>query len=753
MNIFVHEKTKTFHLQNDEISYIMTVLPNGHMGQLYFGKKLHDREDFSYLLEGFARNEESGEYCAEEQGGSHAGYPLDCVCGASMERLRLEYPSCWGGDFRQYALEILQDNGSRLTDFAFSGYELLPGKPRLAGLPATYTEEDGEAQTLVLKLRDETAELELTLLYTIFAKDGIIAISANIKNTGKRTVYLERALSLCLDLPDMDYEMVQFSGTWTRERHPKVRRLEQGLQGIESIRGSSSHHQNPFLLLRRPDATEMSGEVMGFSLVYSGNFMAQVQVDTYDASRVLLGIHPDGFSWKLSEGENFQTPEAVIVWSDKGQNGMSQAFHRLYQRRLCRGYWRDKARPILLNNWEATYFDFNEEKLLKIARKAKENGVELFVLDDGWFGKRRDDYAGLGDWVPAKELLPEGIAGLSRKIEEMGMMFGLWFEPEMVNPDSDLYRAHPDWVLSVPERKETLYRHQLVLDFSRKDVVDYIFDSMAKIFRESRISYVKWDYNRYFSECFSRALPADQQGEVFHRYILGLYDLYERLTSEFPHILFESCASGGGRFDPGLLYYAPQTWTSDNTDCVGRLQIQYGTSFVYPVSSMGSHVSAVPNHQVRRVASIATRANVAAFGTYGYELDLNKLTGEEQEEMGRYTEFMKKHRELLQFGTFYRLKSPFEGNETAWMVVSEDKKEAIVGYYKVLSEPNQGFDRLKLAGLREDVLYEVSGKGTHYGDELMNLGIITSGDMAFRTGDGYSGRGDFDSVLYFLKAE
>ena len=749
MKIAVYEETRTFHLQNDDISYIMTVLPGGHLSQLYFGKRLTDREDYSYLLEGCIR--------------SHSAYPNDDGRGYSLEHLKLEYPEYGGSDFRQGAIEIRHENGSRLTDMLYAGYEITPGKPSLPKLPATYTEHDDEAKTLTIHLSDKVSGLKMDLLYTIFASGGIIARSARLTNGGTKTVHIERIMSMCLDLPDAKYDMIQLSGSWARERIPEAARLHHGLQGVESLRGHSSHQHNPFIALKRPNADEHSGEVIGFSLDYSGNFLAQVQVDNYNVTRVLMGIHPTWFDWELLPGESFQAPEAVIVYSDRGLNGMSQTYHRLYRKRLARGYWRDRVRPILINNWEATYFNFDERKLLAIAQKAKECGVELFVLDDGWFGERRNDYAGLGDWYPAPSLLPHGISGLSERIEAMGLKFGLWIEPEMVNPDSELFRAHPDWVLHIPDRKSSLSRHQLVLDFSREDVINHIYEMISKVLRESKISYIKWDMNRSISECGSAALPPERQGEVFHRHILGVYELYDRLTSEFPEVLFESCAGGGARFDPGLLYYAPQGWCSDDTDAIERLGIQYGTTFVYPVSCIGSHVSAVPNHQVNRITPLKTRADVAFFGTFGYELDLNKLSEEEQKMVERYTIFMKTYRELIQFGDFYRLISPVENDACAWMVVSEDKEEAIFAYYKILNKPNMGFERVKLTGLlpeaeygiwsyqHEDVPPEGILRGHLSGNELMNAGFVVSDLASGKVGDNILEAADFTSRIYHLK--
>ncbi len=744
MSILFSERTQTFHLYNEEMSYIMAVLPNGHLGQLYFGKRIHHKEDFSYLQERVHR--------------SMTSYVYDDDDTFSLEHTRQEYGVYGTTDFRHPAVSILQKNGSAISDFVYRGHEILQGKPKLSGLPATYTEDPGEAETLAVKLQDPLTGIVLTLLYTIFAEGGILARSAEFQNEGKEAVYLTRAMSLCLDLPDCEYEWLQFSGAWARERHLKVRRLEQGIQAVDSIRGNSSHEQNPFIVLKRPTADETQGEAIGFSLVYSGNFLAQAQVDTQDTTRVLLGIHPFGFRWKLEPGESFQTPEAVMVYSHRGLGHMSRTSHRLYRTRLARGYWRDRERPILNNNWEATYFDFTEDRLVKIAEKAKECGVELFVLDDGWFGGRRNDHAGLGDWTANKDLLPGGIAGLADRIEALGMKFGLWFEPEMVNPDSDLYRAHPDWILRTPGRHASLGRHQHVLDFSRREVVDAIYEMMAKFLAGAKISYIKWDMNRSITECYSEGLPADRQGEVFHRYILGVYELYDRLTSAFPEVLFESCASGGGRFDPGLLYYAPQAWASDDSDAVERLKIQYGTSFCYPVSSIGSHVSVTPNHQVYRNTPLYTRANVAYFGTFGYELDLNKLTEEEIAQVKEQIRFMKRYRGLIQFGDFYRLSSPFEKNVTAWMVVSGDKREAVVGWYKVLNGANMPLSRLRLSGLEESLSYKLceygrESSGVYYGDELMNAGIVTTDTRIVDGALDKKHSCDFDSRIFVLKAE
>ena len=676
-------------------------------------------------------------------------------------------------DYRNPAVTIAQENGSRIIDFKYAGHEIYSGKKEILPLPATYVEGKEEAETLEVTLHDNVMDTDLILSYTIYEAYPVITRNTKFVHKGKEKIVLERAMSASVEFLDMDYEMVQLSGGWSRERYVKNRKLEMGIQSIQSLNGTCcGAEHNPFLALKRPHTTESQGEVYGFSLVYSGNYLGQVEVSTFDMTRVMMGINPEDFSWELKSGESFQTPEVVMVYSDKGLNKMSQTYHRLYRKRLMHGEWRDKARPILLNNWEATYFDFNEEKILTIAKKAKEAGVELFVLDDGWFGARNDDYRGLGDWYVNLEKLPDGISGLSKKVEELGLKFGLWVELEMVNKDSDLYRAHPDWIISAPNRFESHARHQNVLDFSRKEVVDYIYEMIAKVIRESSISYIKWDMNRYMSEPYSKGSAPCEQGKVMHKYILGVYDLYTRLTTEFPHILFESCASGGARFDPAMLYFAPQTWCSDDTDASERTKIQYGTSYVYPIVSMGSHVSAVPNHQMHRITPIETRANVAYFGTFGYELDLNLLSDAEIETVKKQIAFMKEHRELIQMdGDFYRLLSPFEGNETAWMVVSSDKTQAVAAFYQRLNKVNASWLRLKLDGLDANTKYEVScdmapvasydakiaeayGHKTEedsvktyqaYGDELMSAGIPIDREELNKKG------GDFASLLYTLK--
>lgn len=739
MPIIYNEKTREFHLYNQEISYIIKILDNDQPGQLYYGKRLTHREDFSHLFE----------YAMRDM----SPYAFEGNSTFSLENIKQEYPTFGCGDMRFPAYEIERENGSHVVEFVYKEHKIYNGKPKLEGLPATYVESDDEAQTLELVLEDTSINTRIVLLYTIYEAFPVIARSVRFECDSDEKITLLSAMSACVDLPDKDYEMIDLAGVWARERHVRRHKLDYGIQSIYSMRGCSSYQFNPFLALARENADEFQGQVYGFSLVYSGNFLAQTEVDNYDTARVLMGIHPNGFKWTLGKGESFQTPEMVMVYSEAGLNGMSQTFHKLYRTRLARGTWRDKVRPILINSWEAFYFDFDAPKLLGLADAAADLGMELFVLDDGWFGKRDDSTSSLGDWYPNEEKLKGTLKELAEKINAKGLKFGLWIEPEMTNKDSDLYRAHPDWLLAEQGKRICHSRNQYVLDFSKKEVREYIGDMLENLLAEVPVSYIKWDMNRTFSEVFSNGNDREYQGKVCHKYILGVYELYERLTSRFPHVLFESCASGGARFDPGMLYYAPQGWTSDDTDAIERLKIQYGTSMVYPVSCMGSHVSASPNHQTNRVTPIETRADVAYFGTFGYELDLLKLGEEDKAEIRRQIAFMKEKRDLIQKGTFYRLKSPFEGNETAWMIVSEDQKKALVGYYRVMQPVNVGFKRLKLKGLKEDICYKVSGYAYDcYGDELMQVGMILSDSASGVWKKGVNDKGDFQAEVFEIVA-
>ncbi|CEG28594.1 alpha-galactosidase [Bacillus sp. B-jedd] len=738
MHIHINQDTKQFHLTNGKVSYIFHVMKNGQLGHLYYGKALRNRNNFSHLQTYDVPTAASCHLYADDP-------------AFSLETVRQEFPVYGSSDFREPALLLSKPDQNFIPDFRYETHRLLEGKPLLEGLPATYVDCPEDAMTLIVVLKDTGLDAELTLTYTIFADLPVITRNAALTNHGRNQLTIDRLMSASIDFPDKDFHMVHLAGTWSRERHVKVRDLEAGIQSISSIRGASSHHHNPFLALKRMDATEHHGEVYGFNFVYSSNFLMQVEVDHYENTRLTAGIHPFGFQWNLQAGESFQSPEVVMVYSEEGLNGMSQAFHRLYQRNLIPKKWRTDTRPILINNWEATYFDFDEEKLVNIAKSARELGIELFVLDDGWFGKRNNDTTSLGDWHVDLNKLPNGIESLAKKINETGMKFGLWFEPEMISPVSDLFEEHPDWAVGIEGQPRTLGRNQLVLDFSRREIVDYIFGKMSEIIEQTGLSYIKWDMNRNITEAFSSKLAQDRQGEFFHRYILGVYDLYKRLTTRFSDVLFESCAGGGGRFDPGMMYYAPQAWASDDTDAVERLKIQYGTSFAYPIYSIGSHVSAVPNHQTLRTTPLSTRANTAYFGTFGYELDPLKMTDEERDEIKKQVAFYKRQRALIRDGVFYRLLDPFESNVTAWMVVSEDKSEALIGYYKVLATPNgPKHQTLKLCGLNEEFVYTVNGR-TYYGDELMQVGLILPTEFNGVNSLFAERGGDFQSLVFHLK--
>ncbi|WP_368247468.1 alpha-galactosidase [Clostridium perfringens] len=733
MPIIFHKELKEFHLYNKEISYIIHILPNGHVGNLYFGKKIDPYKTYNHLFEGIYR--------------PLAAYVYEGDNKFSLQNTRQEYPTFGLSDFRKGAFLIKQENSSEISDFKYESHKIIEGKLKLKGLPQTYVENKEDATTLEITLLDEVIKSKLKLYFTIFEDRAVITRSASFLNLSNKTINIEKAMSFNLDLPDSNYNMIQLNGAWGRERHVHDRSIKEGTQGFYSLKGASSAEFNPFLALRRPNTDEFSGEVIGFSLVYSGNFMAEIDVDTYNQTRIMMGIHPDRFSWPLNLNEEFYTPEVVIVYSDKGLNYMSQVYHSLYRECLMRGKWKDSVRPILLNSWEALSFSIDEEKIKELATNASKLGVELFVLDDGWFGKRNNDNAGLGDWTVNKEKFPNGLNEIIEYINKLGMDFGIWIEPEMVNKDSELYRSHPDWIIHDPNRKPSHTRNQYTLDFSRDEVVDHIYNQIEKLLSDYNISYVKWDMNRYITECYSKDKGANLQGTVYHKYILNVYKLYDKLTTRFPNILFESCSSGGARFDPGMLYYAPQTWTSDNTDAMERIKIQYGSSLVYPLISMGSHVSESPNQQVFRETALETRANVAYFGNLGYELDVNRLWDVEKEEIKKQIQFYKENREVFQFGEFYRIKNPYNNNISAWMVKSNDEKTIILGCYKLLNHANEGKERVKLFGLDKDGDYKLSYpyEKEFKGDELMNVGISMNDDYFCNSGN------DFSSVLYLLR--
>ena len=719
MSIFISSDERTFYLSGGSASYILRIDDEQRLLCPYWGPRLPD-DSFTYRPEDYW---------------SFPAFDL------TVSRLPYDLPVCGTGWYGTPAVAAQNEHGDDVTDLRVVSSRITPGKPLLQGLPALYTESPDEAETLFILLEDSLTGLQVEAAYTVFASSGALARSLNIRNIGSRPLRLTSVQSASVPFWRSDLDLIHLKGSWARERTVVRVPAGEGEYRISSARGASGHEENPFLALCERNADEFSGCVWAASLVYSGSFRASCLVDNTEHARLSIGMNPQVFSWLLDPGDSFQSPEAVLVFSDTGLNGMSQQYHTLYRTRLARGAWRDCSRPVLINNWEGTYFDFNEKRLLAIAEKAKEIGVELFVLDDGWFGRRDSDNCSLGDWVVDRRKLPSGLSGLSEKINALGLRFGLWFEPEMVSPDSDLYRAHPDWCLHVPGRVRTEARNQLILDLSRQEVQDYIISAISAVLSSASIGYVKWDMNRNMTEAFSEALPACRRMETQHRYMLGLYRVLEEITSAFPDVLFESCSGGGGRFDPGMLYYMPQTWTSDDTDAVERLKLQYGTSFVYPVSSMGAHVSAVPNHQTGRTSSLHMRGDVALSGNFGFELDLAQMSREDLEEAADLVSRVKSLRDLTRTGTFWRLLSPFEGQETAWAFVSEDQQEVLFCAYRALSVPNMPPLRIRLRGLLPDVWYKAEDGTAYNGSVLMNHGL-----SVFL-------KGDFSSFVLHLKSE
>ena len=736
MSVFYSEKDRSFRLDANNTSYMMKYTEEGYLCHVYFGAKVPD-DDLGYLL----RFDESP-LTPLENNRDRATF---------LDTTPFEY-SCFGiGDYREAAFKILDDKGMTAADLRYKSHKIYKGKPALEGMPATFATEQSGCETLEITLEDKPLGLEVVLVYTAFDKLDVITRSVRVNNVGSRSVQLTRVLSTCIDFDTDKFDMITLNGSWARERAVERCRLHHGKQLIDSIKGESSHQNNPFAALCDNNADEDRGEVFGFNFVYSGNFFAQAEVTQHKKTRFVMGINPLDFTWLLEAGESFTAPEVVMVHSDEGLGKMSRTFHDLYRENLIRGEYKDKRRPILINNWEATYFNFDTEKLISIAREASKLGIEMLVMDDGWFGHRDSDNSSLGDWFVYEKKLQGGLKYLVDEVNKLGMKFGIWFEPEMISPDSELYKAHPDWAIQIEGRPLTMSREQYVLDYSNKEVRDYIYGLMRKILDSANIEYIKWDMNRQFTEIGSNFLPANRQRELWHRYVLGVYDVMNRLTTDYPHLLLENCSGGGARFDPGMLYYSPQIWCSDDTDAIERLKIQHGTSMCYPCSAMGAHVSDCPNHTVGRNTPFKTRGHVAMVGTFGYELDVTRIPQEDRDAIPAQIEEFNKFNTLVRTGDHYRIGNMFEDNTwDAWMFVSKDKTDALFEFVQVLARPNERSRRIKLKGLDPDAYYyeESEPDKKISGAALMNAGI----NIAKIWGaDGISG--DFSSkILHFIKA-
>ena len=706
----------TFLLHGRDSSYILQKDGTGRLYHLYYGKRLADRE---YSLHQYHMRGQSAldisRSGASGQPVNDVGWSPKDVDGASLDEAPQEYPAFGKFDLRSPAYQIATPGGDRISDARFRSHRIAEGKPILPGLPHVHAPAD-RAQTLIVTLKDDVGRFEIDLYYTVFEEFDAICRSARIRNTGDAPLNLHRVFSVNMDFVGRAFDVLCFPGSWSREREVSRRPVEKGIQEFSSNRGGSGHQMNPFVILCDREATESAGEAFGYSLIYSGNHATIVEADQYDDVRVQMGISPATFQWKLSPGEEFCAPECVVAYSESGFSHLSQTYHALYNDHLIRNPWTDADRPVVINNWEATYFDFDEEKILKIAQKAKDAGIDLFVLDDGWFGRRDDDHSSLGDWVENARKLPHGLKGLAERLNGIGIKFGLWMEPEMVSPDSDLYRSHPDWAVRVPGRNPSITRWQYVLNLAKREVREYIVDAVSGILSSAEISYVKWDMNRHITD-----IP---DMEFSHRYVLGLYEILEAVTARFPGVLFEGCSGGGGRLDPGILYYMPQVWASDDSDAMERLKIQYGTSFCYPISATSAHVTAVPNHQTGRITPLKSRGDVASFGQFGYELDVTKLSEGEFVEVKKQVERWKAIRQLVRTGSFTRLASPFHSNLCAWQLVSPKRDLCHVLFARIMSVPNPCQTIFRLSGLDAGAVYRDVESGREYGsDELMYYGV------------------------------
>ena len=722
------EKAPLIILNTAHTTYCMKVLDTGHIEHLYYGRKIRmDDEDGLTEQHEFAPGT-SSVYSPE------AG-------NFSLDDMRLEMSSYGKGDLREAFIEVVNPDGSRTSDFLFESFSQSKGRDGgTEGLPTSYG-KDAEVLTLILKDNDLTLEL----IYTVYSDTDVITRSARLINDGEADIKIEKIMSCQIDFDPGNYVFSTFTGAWAREMKRTDMSVSSARLVNSSYTGNSSNRANPFVMISKRGASEEYGEVYGFNLVYSGNHYESVEKSPFEKVRFLSGINPTGFSWNLSKGESFLTPEAVMTYSFAGYNGMSGQMHDFVSKHILRGPWKDRLRPVLLNSWEASYFKISEGKLLRLARKAKSVGIELFVMDDGWFGERNDDTSSLGDWYPNKKKLPHGIKGICDKVRKLGLEFGIWVEPEMVNRNSELYRKHPEWAMEIPGKKHSEGRNQMVLDLANVEVQDYIIKAMSDVFSSADISYVKWDMNRNFTDIFSKSLPSDRQGEVCHRYILGLYRVMRELTGKFPNILFEGCASGGNRFDLGILSFFPQIWASDDSDAMARAEIQTGYSYGYPMSTVTAHVSDCPNHQTLRRTPIETRFNVASFGVLGYECNLCDMSKDDIEAVTAQIAMYKKWREVMQFGRFYRGSSmsdsrscdgdelgapgisalePLPGNEISWTVVSKDKTSAVSMTMQILTHANAQWCVLKPMGLDPDTKYHLEGRKVKF--DLRDFGGLVN---------------------------
>ncbi len=733
--ITYNEQTKTFRLDTADSTYCMTVAQKGYLAHSYYGPKIGE-DNISYLTRQM-------EY-------PFADSPVFREKLSLLDFLPQEYPTDGVGDFRKSALAITNTSGNNAVELKYKDYKIIEGAPALNELPYVF-DKTNKAQTLIITLADNTLGVEVELYYTVFDDTDTIVRFAKITNKANEPVFIKKVMSLAFDMDNDNYDTITLNGSWARERHIDRHPIHMGVQEACSVRGETSHQEHPFIAILEHNADWNNGSVYGVNFIYSGNFSALIQRNQFDSLRVMLGINPENFTWKLESGTTFETPQAVLTFSSQGLNGMSHAFHDLYRNHLIRSPYKNKMRPILINNWEATYFNFDTQKLIDIAREASKDGIEMLVMDDGWFGHRSFDDSSLGDWYVNEEKLKGGLKPLVDEVNKFGMKFGIWFEPEMVSPDSDLFRAHPDWAIQIKGRVPGMARAQYVLDITRKEVRDHIMNSVETILRSANIEYVKWDMNRQLCDIGSVDLPADQIGEFFHRYVLALYSMQEQLITDFPNLLLENCSGGGARFDPGMFYYSPQIWCSDDTDAVERLAIQEGTALVYPLSTLGAHVSVCPNHACGRVTPFKTRGYVALSGTFGYELDITKLPPEERAMIPGQIALYKKFSPLVREGDYYRIASASENHEyDCWMSMSRDKKQALVTFVQLYNHPNYKTRMIKIPGLNADTLYTITWPDEDKekfppmqltGATIMNAGIPVRRDW-----------GDYQGQLIYLKA-